>query len=101
MKFSGIASLFTGDCNQNTDVDVVDSTVMVCTNATPPECRKVDNGHHSRLRCGAYWEGGGGLLLGAEALGAGLVAGSIGVGAAAAAGVFDDDDRNKQLSPSK
>jgi len=74
--------------------------VELRTNATPPECRNVDNGHHTRLRCGAYWEGGG-LLLGAEALGAGLVAGSIGVGAAAAVGVFDDDDHNKQQSPSK
>jgi len=91
------------DCRETTEVDVNDGTVQVCNTATPPECRDVPKGHHTFVRCGAFWEGGvnpGGALgpLGATALGIGL-AGGIGVGAYAGAGGFGSS--STPASPSK
>ncbi|MGA6973896.1 MAG: FecR family protein [Candidatus Binatus sp.] len=78
-------------CFQNTKVDVQDGQVLVCNTASPPQCQQVSSGHHTEVRCGAFWAGGPGVggwgAFGAAALGVGA-AGGIGVGAAAGAGAF-------------
>jgi hypothetical protein len=78
-------------CFQNTKVDVEDGTVLVCNTASPPQCQQVQSGHHTEVRCGAFWLGGPGIgglgAFGAAALGVGA-AGGIGIGAAAGAGAF-------------
>lgn len=76
------------DCYENTRVDVNDGTVQVCNKATPPECRDVQKGKHTEVRCGAFWAGGGLGPLGLGAIGLGLAAGA-GVGVAAGAGAFN------------
>ncbi len=93
------------DCYENTRVDVDDGTVEVCNKATPPECRNVEKGKHTEVRCGAFWEGNTGLgtvgTVGATTLGIGL-AGGIGVGIAAAAGGFSGGSSSSSTaSPSK
>jgi hypothetical protein len=79
-------------CLQRTRVDVLSGSVLVCNNATPPECKVVTAGNYTEVRCGAFWAGstaGAGLgTFGATALGIGL-AGGVGVGAAAGAGAFN------------
>jgi hypothetical protein len=89
-------------CFQTTEVDVDEGTVQVCNTATPPECKDIQQGHSTHVRCGAFWEAGnfGGLgTAGATTLGVGLAAG-VGVGAAAAAGAFNGSN-GSNASPSK
>jgi hypothetical protein len=79
-------------CFQNTKVAVEDGTVLVCNTASPPQCQQVSSGHHTEVRCGAFWLGGPGVgalgAFGAGLLGVGA-AGGIGVGIAAGAGAFN------------
>lgn len=88
------------DCFQRTSVDVEGGTVRFCNTATPPECQDVESGHHSEIRCGAFWTGSTGALgtLGGTALGVGLAAG-IGAGIAAGTGTFNGSGGT--ASPSK
>ena len=85
-------------CRKTTRVDVEDGTVQVCNAASPPECKDVHQGKRTWVRCGAFWEGGTGF--GPYALGIGL-AGGVGVGIAAATGVFNGGGGGKPASGSK